>query len=442
MMEGDDVQDYAKRFLSLAVEFSTFANQKNLNELTTNRDNYQKPPPTRQEDYTNEYFIEKDVVDFLKFKNIVHGGAVSINNEENEIVHKPKFIYDDGSFRVFRKSGLLQYRFMYNGKQAQVYGSTKEECWEKRFYYKPAPERLQEQIAELSEDTLYKLWAVKFWLPSKKKNGKETEYYDTIKAYLKNDILPVWGNVKLKDFRPIQISAYLNGIPKPNKREKIGAILSESLRSAMVNQLINRNPYEGVKFDHYTPPPKGAFTHRQQLLLWESIEDKKLKAFTYLLLVTGLRQGEGLALQKEDFNFSRMEINITHSIEKKTGEMKSPKSKAGFRRVPFEQELIDVIGPYMPETGRIFEYRNDYVHRFYSKQCKKLGFSGTGHILRHSFITNAYELEIPPYVVQRWAGHSKQEQADAYLDLRNSRDFIETPFVAYMRKLKARVTVV
>lgn len=53
-----------------------------------------------------------------------------------------------------------------------------------------------------------------------------------------------------------------------------------------------------------------------------------------------------------------------------------------------------------------------------------------------TFITNAYELEFPPYVVQRLVGHSKIEQAQTYLALRKSSEFIETEFVAYMRELK------
>ena len=61
------------------------------------------------------------------------------NNEDKIIVSDntfndtpPIIIYNDGSFRVIRKSGLLQYRFMHNKKQCQVYGYSKEECYIKR----------------------------------------------------------------------------------------------------------------------------------------------------------------------------------------------------------------------------------------------------------------------------------------------------------------------
>ena len=62
----------------------------------------------------------------------------------------------------------------------------------------------------------------------------------------------------------------------------------------------------------------------------------------------------------------------------------------------------------------------------------------TGHSLRHTFITNAFEVGTPPHIVQRWAGHAKAEQADTYLDLREQKDFLQTWVVDYMVDLKAR----
>lgn len=64
----------------------------------------------------------------------------NLANSENKIVVCDDFLdkplpliaFDDGSFRVIRKSGLLQYRFMFGGKQYPVYGHSKEECYIKR----------------------------------------------------------------------------------------------------------------------------------------------------------------------------------------------------------------------------------------------------------------------------------------------------------------------
>ena len=69
-----------------------------------------------------------------------------------------------------------------------------------------------------------------------------------------------------------------------------------------------------------------------------------------------------------------------------------------------------------------------------------MGLNYSGHILRHTFITNCYELGFPPYMVKRWVGHARVEQADVYLALRKPSEFVETEIVAYMRLLK-RLTV-
>ena len=65
----------------------------------------------------------------------------------------------------------------------------------------------------------------------------------------------------------------------------------------------------------------------------------------------------------------------------------------------------------------------------------------TGHILRHTFITNAYELGFPPYVVKYLAGHASIEQGDTYMALRRPGDFMETEITAYMRQLRDTVVI-
>lgn len=87
---------------------------------------------------------------------------------------------------------------------------------------------------------------------------------------------------------------------------------------------------------------------------------------------------------------------------------------------------------------RLFTYDNDHLSGAFSELFKTLNINASGHTLRHTFATNCYEIGIPPHIVQRWMGHSKPEQIDTYLDLRESKDFIKTDIVSYMLELKAK----
>lgn len=189
-----------------------------------------------------------------------------------------------------------------------------------------------------------------------------------------------------------------------------------------------------VRFAKYQPPHLAALTHKEQLELLKAIADQKLLVFTKLLLLSGLRTGEALALTPEDFK--KKGIRITKALNKATGDILSPKTKASVRTVPYNESLIELLKPYMIDNTRIFEFKSDYIVKTYKEISINTEIKFTAHILRHTFITNAYEIDVPPHIVQRWAGHAKAEEADTYLDLRQSKDYIETDIIKYMLELK------
>lgn len=347
--------------------------------------------------------------------------------------------YADGTTRQIRKSGLLQHRFYYEGKQYQVYGYSPKEVHENRFRKEielaTGVTNIKEKIKPIIEQKeivlTYKKWS-DIWLIEKKPECK-LGYYKTIQMYLDNDILPKIGKAELSELTTDKLQAFLCGIKQDNKRTKVAAILSESLRRAYELQKIERNPFIGVRFVAYESPHKSALTHKEQIKLFESINDKKLLTLTKLLLLTGLRQGEALALTADDIKDDS--IRITKSWNKYTNTATKPKTKSSFRTVPINSSLVALLKPYIT-AERLFDYDNDKLSKTYSDLFKALKIKATGHSLRHTFITNAFEIGVPPHIVQRWAGHAKAEQADTYLDLRKSKDFIKTDIVNYMIELK------
>ena len=88
--------------------------------------------------------------------------------------------------------------------------------------------------------------------------------------------------------------------------------------------------------------------------------------------------------------------------------------------------------------GRLFVYDNDYLYGTYSKLFKELKIDATGHTLRHTLLPTVMRLASASYSAS-WMGHSKPEQIDTYLDLRETKDFIKTDIVKYMLRLKDKV---
>lgn len=339
--------------------------------------------------------------------------------------------YADGSFRKRNKSGLIEYRFMCDGKQVPVYGYSERECHQRRYEYERTPQIKAIEDKPIETPLKYKKW-IEQWLKEKKPDCKPG-YLKTIEMYLKNDILPKLGKAEIAELTTDKLQTFLCGIKQDNKRTKVAAILSESLRRAYELQKIERNSFIGVRFVAYESPHKSALTHKEQITLLENIKDEKLLTLTKLLLLTGLRQGEALALTADDIKDDS--IRITKSWNKYTNSATKPKTKASVRTIPINSSLVALLKPYIA-AERLFDYDNDKLSKTYSELFKALNIKATGHSLRHTFITNAFEIGVPPHIVQRWAGHAKAEQADAYLDLRKSKDFIKTDIVNYMIELK------
>ena len=62
-----------------------------------------------------------------------------------------------------------------------------------------------------------------------------------------------------------------------------------------------------------------------------------------LLLTTGLRIGEALALDPSDFNYSAKTVTVSKDVVWVDGKkilQSTPKSKAGFRTVPVPENVL------------------------------------------------------------------------------------------------------
>ena len=295
----------------------------------------------------------------------------------------------------------------------------------------------------------YSEWTKK-WVAQYKEPKIKVNYLKSLNGYLANYILPAFGLVDLGEITSLRLQEFLLSIESKATRTKCAAILSESLRKAYDLRMISFNPFPAVDFDKYEQPTLGALTHAEQEKLLATVRDKKIMgdmydkrkvSFIYLLLVTGLRQGEALALTSKSIDYAGKRLKIDFSKERNTNKLVSTKTKAGKRLVPVEDELLSILRSLARKStnGFLFPWTSDYASKMCSKIFEHAGIKGSGHMLRHTFITNCYELGIPAYVIQRWVGHSQAKQADVYLALRNADEFLETEIVSYMIKLKDRV---
>lgn len=161
-----------------------------------------------------------------------------------------------------------------------------------------------------------------------------------------------------------------------------------------------------------------------------------------ILLLTGMRIGELVALQWDDINFKNRSIMVSHNLEygKFEGDdaysmrITSPKNLKR-REIPLSDEAFDLLGaimrldaargrycrtlfcglknyvfvternrPYLPSViGRRLEQIVNAYNREHRDKLPKM----TCHWFRHTFATRLYEAGVAPKTIQKLMGHAK-----------------------------------
>ena len=218
------------------------------------------------------------------------------------------------------------------------------------------------------------------------------------------------------------------------------AIVSDDLP-----RTIKINPVDNVKLPKGVKPPK-----KREPPEDEAVRQIRAKATTaywgiyaLFLMSTGLRRGEGLAIQWGDIDFKQKTICVEKSVSYYSGspKVKEPKTDAGIREVPLLAPLASVL--HRPKGAKatdyvfpgedpskplpVSTYRRRWLH-----YCKDMGFvtttteertSETGrkyvvthykpaltaHVLRHGYATLLFEADVDVYTAQRLLGHSDVE---------------------------------
>lgn len=173
--------------------------------------------------------------------------------------------------------------------------------------------------------------------------------------------------------------------------------------------------------------------------------------FPVMLLYTGMRRGELLALRWEDIDRENKVISITKSVYfvGNQPKIKSPKTEAGNRTVM----LLDVLDQVLPESGTGYVFGGEkpltkiQIWKKWLKWCRDAGLATgtvveehhsdsnnrdyetikweadiTPHQLRHAFATILFDAGIDEKDAQDMLGHASiQVTRDIYTHIRQQR---------------------
>jgi len=188
-------------------------------------------------------------------------------------------------------------------------------------------------------------------------NSKTARTKQVYEDQLARVITPRWGNLRLKDVKPIAVEAWLKQLPvAPASRYKTKGVLSVLFQHAMRYGWASANPIRLVRQSALPVHEQIVLTPVEISALIGQLHDP-FRCLILLACVTGLRRGELFGLKWQDISFEEREIRIVRSVVDQIEG--PPKTLASRRPIPMSVELASSLKAWLGHTA--FPASGDWV---------------------------------------------------------------------------------
>lgn len=179
-------------------------------------------------------------------------------------------------------------------------------------------------------------------------------------------------------------------------RKKCRVLLSQMYKYAIKNGIVDHDLSPFVELPKHTVVyRKKPFTARQIGKLWRSLDVPGV-ADALILIYTGMRVGEFIALHPADINIRQRYIDIKQS-----------KTAAGIRKIPIHHRILDMLTE-RKESGTICPCPTyDSFRRLWDKAMDAVRMKHTPHECRHTLATLLDRAEVNETTIRMILGHAR-----------------------------------
>ena len=272
------------------------------------------------------------------------------------------------------------------------------------------------------------------WLETYKKGKIRPSSYERYQFCLQLLCKDDLAHMDVRAIRLEDIQMYVNRLEDMSastiKKQKL--LLSQVLEHAVLTEVIQRNPVQGAQMPPQSHNTKVVYPYErneQETLVAAFTEENSGRLrLRYgwgcvLILETGLRAGEALALEWGDIDEEKRTLKVTKNMVRVNGKnivQRTTKTESGRRTIPLNARAMEAVQHlkaqavpgcsyvFATHTGRHLSYRN--LLATMETACETAGVEHRGlHALRHSFASNLYARGVEVKIISKLLGHASVE---------------------------------
>lgn len=281
------------------------------------------------------------------------------------------------------------------------------------------------------------------WWPSRKMESGTARSQESLR---KHHVEPRWGDVPLNEIEHLAVQSWVNSLVpdlSASAARQCFYQLSASLKAAVRAGHIEHSPCFGVKLPTLPPAPERYLTDDEVGLLFEQF-DQVYRVLVELLLDTGMRIGEAVALHRHRIDFTEHTVDVVEHWDQYTRTVRAYGKGKRRRTLPLTPHLERLLMDWFrshPATKQSCGFEHVKGSRCHSelavvgprgavidphnfsnvKWGEALDYAGIGHArvhdLRHTFASRLVTAGVPMARVQKLLGHDSITTTSRYSHL-------------------------
>lgn len=314
-------------------------------------------------------------------------------------------------------------------------GATKGEVLDQMRQFKHQRETLGSVV---SKQTTFANWA-DIWYADYKSQVQPSTYENY--RYTLKLLKDYFGGKKLREIKVLDINRFHDHLRQKGLSQsyltKCRSMLIQIFDAAEANEEVSSNParksksirvQETAGASMERESKKDAFSDVEQEFLEKGLKDDLIGHSILLMLGSGMRTQELLALKCDDIREDGSAITVTKAVKMVGGvpAIGAPKSNRGRRVIPVAEKYRQHAVYLRENGGREYIWTSGresgvfdvgaFRKRYYRTIGKIPGVRRLSpHCCRHTYISNLEKKGVPMELIARLAGHSRITTTDGYL---------------------------